>query len=273
MKKTFLVKRNSLLSSADVSWGVCALACALVIFLMRLLAPNFFWYAFAPVFRGADALSAESHSFLNSFGNTAALASRNEQLANKNAALASENRTLSQKIADISALSKSQATPTGVLAGVVARPPESSYDTLVLAAGSEAGISLGQEVFGAGGVPIGVISSVLTDFSRVTLFSASGTNTSGWVGRAGLPLTIFGAGAGAMNASIARSANIVAGDTVFVPGPGQLPIGSIVRVESDPSSPSVTLRIQSAVNPFSISWVVVRETMPALLLSATSTFL
>ena len=273
MKRIFLAKRNKLLSSADVSWGAFALACALVIFLIRMLMPNFFWHVFTPIFHSADALSARTHSFLNSFSDATALASKNEQLASENAALASENQTLTQKLSDISALSDSQKVSTGILAGVVARPPESPYDTLVVAAGSNAGVTLGQEAFGAGNVPVGVVSSVLTDFSRVTLFSAPGTNTAGRVGRDNLPLTIFGAGAGAMNASVARSAGITVGDKVFVPGPGMFPIGIVVRVDSNSSSPSVTLRIQSALNIFSISWVMLRDTGSALLISATSTLI
>ncbi|MDP2651538.1 MAG: rod shape-determining protein MreC [bacterium] len=270
MKKTFLAKRNTLLSSADVSWGIIALAFALIVLLVRLLAPNFFWYAFTPIFRSADSLAAASHSFVQSFSDTAVLAARNEQLMNENAALANENVALTQKVADISAIGKASG---GILAGVVARPPESPYDTLVLSAGSDAGVALGQEAFGAGGVPLGIVSSVLTDFSRVTLFSAPNTKTAGWVGRASLPLTIFGAGAGAMQATAARSAGIAVGDIVFVPGPGMLPIGAIVRVESDPSSPSVTLRIQPALNPFSVTWVLLRDTGAPLLTSATSTLL
>lgn len=272
MKKTFLAKRNALFSSANFSWGIVALICALLVLFVRLFAPNFFWQVFTPVFHSADALAAQGHSFLNSFGDTAALALKNEQLTNENAALASENEALARRVADISALSGSQAAE-GIIAGVVARPPESPYDTLVIAAGSDAGVVIGQEVFGAGGVPLGVISSVLADFSRATLFSAPGVATSGWVGDASVPITIFGAGAGALNASVARSANIAIGDMVFVPGPGRLPLGSVARVESDPSSPSATLRIQPALNPFSVTWVLVRTTGAPLLLSATSTFL
>ena len=59
---------------------------------------------------------------------------------------------------------------SGILAGVVARPPVSPYDTLVLAAGRVDGVEVGMEAFGAVGVPVGVVSSVLEDFSRVTLF-------------------------------------------------------------------------------------------------------
>ena len=263
------MKRNSLLSSSRVSWGAIALAFAILVLFMRIFAQNFFWQVFTPVFKSADALAEQSHSFLQRFSDAAALASKNEQLANENAALANENKTLVQKMSDISALSPS--TSAGILAGVVARPPESPYDTLVLSAGSNDGVALGQEAFGAGGVPLGVVSSVLVDFSRIMLFSAPGTNTAGWVGDTNLPLTIFGAGAGAMNAVAARSAGIKVGDTVFVPGPGQLPIGIISRVDSNPSSPSVTLRIQPALNPFSITWVELRDTGAELLISATST--
>ena len=277
MKKTFLSKRNALLSTASISRGVVVLGCVLIVLTARIFAPNFFWSVFAPVFAGADALAAQSHSFLQSFGNTAALASQNDRLSAKNVALASENQALVKKIEGISALVNSQTSgqnaPADIIAGVVARPPESPYDTLVLAAGARAGVALGMEVFGNGGVPLGVISSVLADFSRATLFSSPGMNTAGWVGHANVPIVISGAGAGAMQASAPRSANIAVGDVVFAPGPGMLPIGTIVRVDSDLSSPSVALRIQPALNLFSLGWVALRDTGTAILSPATSTSL
>ncbi|OGG92793.1 hypothetical protein A2609_03300 [Candidatus Kaiserbacteria bacterium RIFOXYD1_FULL_47_14] len=272
MKKTFLSKRNALLSSANISWNFGVLVFALMVLSIRLFVPNFFWYAFTPVFKSANVLAARSHSFLQQFSDTAILALRNEQLTNENIALASENQALIQKMASIEKFicghlvstsdvdTKCPQSLKGILAGVVARPPESPYDILVLAAGTRSGVAVGMEVFGAGGVPIGIISSTTTDFSRATLFSSSGIDTLGWVGRNSIPLTISGAGAGTMNAVVARSAGIVAGDMVFVPGPGMLPIGVVSRVDSDISSPSVTLRIQPAINLFSLSWVLIRDT-------------
>ena len=279
MKKTFLARRNALLSSANISWGSYALIIALCLFFLRFAAPDFFWKVFAPVFRSADSLAAGSHAFVSSFGDTAKLSLRNEILANENLALANENQALLQKTTSLEALLGSPVPGTknissGILAGVVARPPEAPYDTLVLAQGSRAGIALGQGVFGAGNVPIGVISSVLDDFSRVTLFSSPGVSIAGWIGSANIPLTVTGAGAGSMSASLARSANISVGDSVFGPGPGMLPIGTVTRIDESPSSPSVTLRITPALNLFSVSWVVVRDTGAALLdalLQATST--
>ena len=247
-----------------MSWGIIACAGVILALLLRLLAPNFFWQVFSPVFRGGDALAEKSHFIFSSFGDAAALALQNEQLKHENAALANENKALLAKevalVALLDSASVEERSVSKILAGVVARPPESPYDTLVLAAGEKAGVTLGQEAFGAGGVPIGVVSSVSADFSKVTLFSAPNTVVHGWVGREHIPLAIRGAGAGAMNAALARSANVAVGDTVFAPGPGALPIGSVTRIDDDPTAPRVVLRITPALNLFSITWVVLLDT-------------
>ena len=270
MKKTYLAKRNALVSSANFSWGAFALLFAVLLLLARLAAPNFFWQMFAPVFRASDALAAKSHTFVSAFRDTAELTLQNKKLMNEHAALVNENQALIKKIEQVSGLALETG---GIAAGVVARPPESPYDTLVLSAGSEDGIAIGMKAFGLpagqtgkGGVPLGVVSSVSNNFSRITLFSAPGMTVNGWIGRANLPaqadfpLAINGAGGGAINASVPRSAGISVGDPVFAPGPGMLLIGRVVRVESNQSSPSVILRIMPALNLFSVAWVVVRDT-------------
>ncbi len=277
MKKTFLARRNALFSSTNVSWGSYALVGSVLLLFVRLLAPNFFWQVFAPVFRSANFVANESHLFFASFGNTATLTLQNEKLSNENEILISENQALLQKTTSLEALF---SVPTGrknvigILAEVIARPPESPYDMLVLAKGSTAGITLGMEAFGEGGVPIGIVSSVTADFSRTTLFSSPGMKTHGWIGNAHLPITIMGAGGGVMSASLARSAPIAVGDSVWAPGPGALPIGKVVRIDSNPSLPSATIRIMPTLNVFSITWVELRDTGTALwsaLSQATST--
>jgi cell shape-determining protein MreC len=274
MKKTFLVKRNALLSPRAVSSGAVALGAVVLLLSVRLIAPDFFWHIFSPLSDAARAVSETGHGFLASFENAASLAAQNEKLAAQNAALADENQTLVQKTATLATLlgtTNVQKAIPGILAGVVARPPMSPYDTLVLASGKKDGASLGQEAFGENGVPVGIVSAVTDDFSRVVLFSAPGATTNGWVGHANVPLTLEGAGAGTLLATVARAADIAVGDTVFVPGPGQLPVGSVVRIDSDPLSPAVTLRIQPAANPFSLSWVTLRATGITGVSFATST--
>jgi len=273
MKRTFLARRNALLTSRSVSWGALVFAAIFFIVILRFFTPNFFLHLFAPAFKAADALAAESHALLSGFGDVAVLTQANEKLTSENSALASENQTLAKKVDTLSALlgASAPASAPSILAGVVARPPVSPYDTLILAVGKKGGVVAGMEAFADGGVPIGIVSSVLDDFSRVTLFSSPGMTTSAWAGHANIALTLTGEGAGAMSASVARAAAVGEGDIVFVPGPGMLPVGSVLRVDGNALSPSVTLRIMPAVNPSSLSWVMLRATGVVPTVSATST--
>jgi cell shape-determining protein MreC len=265
MKRTFLAKRNALLFRAYTSWGGYALAIVLLLFLLRAFAPNLFWSVLSPVLTSANAVAFETHAFLSSFGNSAALSLENERLTDENRALANENQILIERSAALEELGGSAGSKDtrGIVAGVVARPPTSPYDTLVLSKGTSAGVAPGMEAFGSGGVPLGVVTSVIADFSQVTLFSAPNTTVNGSIGHSNLPLVVRGAGAGAMHASAPHSAGVEVGDTVFAPGPGLLPIGTVVHISTDASSPSVTLQIQSALNLFSVAWVELRATGPA----------
>lgn len=257
MKRTFLAKRNALLSSANASWGVGALAFAVVVLLFRLIAPNLFLQTFTPLFRGAETISLTSHSLFAGFRDASALFSLNEKLLEENTALMNEKTILEQQLKN-----KETLSGKGILAGVFARPPESPYDTLVLGSGVTDGVTLGMEAFGAGGVPLGIVSSVTSNFSRITLFSSPGVVTRGWIGKTHIPIAIFGAGGGVMQATVSRSVEVKEGDTVFVPGPGMLPIGEVVRIDSDPSSPEITIRLKPTLNLFSVTWVELRESVP-----------
>ncbi|MDP2594128.1 MAG: rod shape-determining protein MreC [bacterium] len=275
MKTTHWGKRRSGLSRG-VWLSIAALAFALVFVLMRLVAPNLFLHALAPALSLGDSLSAGVGGVLASFADTRALAVKNASLESDNAALSLENRTLTEKAEDLTALlgSASLESREGILAGVLARPPVAAYDTLILSAGTSVGVREGMGVFGAGGLPLGMVSSVTADFSRATLFSAPGVRVAAWVGSARIPITLTGAGAGAYNASAPRSASIAIGDTVFLPGPGAIPIGTITRVGGETSDPLVTLLVHPAANPFSITWVSLRdigEAFESMRLEATST--
>ena len=183
MKKTFLAKRNALLAFSNLSWGAVALLVALVVLALRLIAPNMFWKISSPVFGAADTLASASHTLLSGFNDTAALAMRNEQLAEQNNALSLENQALQQKVTGLLLLlgrEKTGGTESGILARVVARPPTSPYDTLLLAAGTNIGITEGMGVFGAGGVLLGSIEATSADYSQAVLLSAPGVRSDAW---------------------------------------------------------------------------------------------
>ncbi len=265
MKRTYLSRRNALLSGARLSWGSAALALALLALVLRIALPGVFTTILTPAFTLSNALANKSHNFFSSFSDAAALSTQNEQLVNQNHTLSSENQALTAKIVDLTELLGGARTPVrSVVAGVLARPPASPYDTLVVGAGSDEGVAIGMKAFGAGDVPLGIVTTVTASSARVTLFSAPGTLTAGWIGNTKVPLTLTGSGAGTFSASVSRAAPITVGDIVYLPGPGALPAGSLVRIDSDLSSPSIELRIQPTLNLFETTWVELRDTSTSL---------
>ena len=260
MKRTFLSRRNALLSPGSFSAGTVAVGIAVFLLAVRLLLPNVFWTVLSPLYHAADAIGAGSHSFFAGFEDASVLALRNEELEKQNAALVDENRALADKAGALDALS-----PGGIAAGVVSRPPESPYDSLIVKVGSKEGVVPGMEAFGPGGVPVGVVTDVLPDFSRVLLFSSPSMTFDAWLGGKHTPIRITGGGGGSFRASLPRLAGVAQGDQVYVAAGGALPIGSVVRIDTDPSSPVVTLQIQGAVNPFTLTWLSLRDTGSAFM--------
>ncbi len=249
-------RRNVLLPRGIRVVPAVIIAFAIAIFLIRLFAPNFF-ITLAKPFWGVSSYTAGVVGTVSAaFKNPVTLARDLDAARTENAALVSQNTTLAGQVNDLQKLLGSRtAAPAGVLAAVLARPPESAYDTLVVDQGTAAGVLVDALVTGPGGAPLGRIASVTATNARVTLFSASDIKTEGWVGENRVPLTLLGAGGGTFDASVPRDAKVIVGDAVYVGG--GLSIGKIIRADSDPSSPTATLRIQSAINPFTLLWVTI----------------
>jgi cell shape-determining protein MreC len=267
MRKTYSLRRNALLSSGGLSLGAVALALALLCALARFAVPGVFAGATAPLLGAGAYVSGATDTFLSSFRNAADVSAQNRELMSQIQSLSVENRTLTDKVASLSALlgdSSKPASAPGIIASVVARPPESPYDALTLGKGSADGVKIGMEAFGDSGVPIGTITWVGSGFSRLTLFSAPGASLSAWASTAHVPVTLSGAGAGAFTASVPRASGLVEGDAVYAPGSDALPVGTIRRIGGAAASPQETLYIAPAANPFTLAYVVVRESAPAL---------
>lgn len=178
-----------------------------------------------------------------------ALAASAEELQN-------ENALLRARLEDVGA-ANGIPSESGKLVAVAARPPVAPYDVLILDAGTDDGITEDSIVY-AKNIPIGTITEANAHSSRALLFSSSGRTTDGWIGKERLPVTLVGAGAGAFDADIPRELPVTEGDEVYLPGPGALPMGVVVRIEEHPSSPRSILHIRPAVSPFSLTWVRVK---------------
>jgi len=250
--------RNTLLGpgSGPVLIGVIALI--IVLFVLRTFFPGTVAFLARPFWSAGSSAAGVTGSAEAVFGDKAALARERDVLAQKVVTLEAENMALTAQANDLARLLGGRTEVTaGVVAGVLARPPVSPYDTLVIDKGSREGVSVGHMVYGAGGLPIGSIETVANATSRVLLYSAPGRVTEGWVGEERTPVALEGASAGAFRTSVPRESTVTVGALVYVPGGGALPVGTVVRVDSDPSTPRAVIHVKPVTNPFSITAVTV----------------
>lgn len=240
-----------------VATGVLVLGVLFV--LLRVVAPGILAVATTPLWQAGTMLGAVVESSTGGFTNTATLTRERDALAAQNQVLSNENAVLAAKLGDF-ALLMGTATSTlssikGTPAGVLSRPPITPYDTLIVQMPAGRPAHQGDMVMALGGIPVGTVESVQGSVAHVQLYSSPGVVTAGWIGTVRAPVELTGVGSGAFTATLSKDAVVAEGDSVYSPGPGALPLGTVVRVDRDPSSPLVTLQIRPLVNPFSLTWV------------------
>jgi len=253
-------RRNALLPRGVRLLPAALIGIAVLIFLIRALLPNVFITLAAPFWRLSSLGAAAAYDASSALKNPAELSRELEAVRADNAALAADNETLKGQVEDLQKLLGSRtAPPKGILASVLARPPESAYDTLIVDQGSSAGVLPGALVSGPGGAPLGRVATATGSSARIALFSASGVKTDAWAGDSRTPITLTGAGGGTFSATAPKDAKIAVGDPVFAVGAAA--IATVTRIDTDATSPTATLRIQAIVNPFTLLWVSIAPSL------------
>jgi len=228
-----------------------------VLIVIRLIAPTVWHTMTTPLWRVGHVVSIR----LGGVGESKmTLSSERDTYAAQVAALANQNAALTAKVTDLTKLLGTRTQPDpGIVAAVLARPPVAPYDVLIIDQGTSAGVTLGALVTGEGGTPIGTIGQTDASQSRVTLFSTRGIQSPGWVGASHIPVTFTGAGAGAFTVSVPKIAGVQVGDGAYLASGGAYPVGTVIKIEVDPSSPNVSLDVRPYANPFSLAWVTVSK--------------
>ncbi len=124
-----------------------------------------------------------------------------------------------------------------IVAGVIARPPLTPYDTVVLDRGSEDGIVLHAPVFHDGGTAIGYVKSVSGHTSFVTLFSSPGVKTTVYVFGSQIFTTAYGEGGGVVRLSVPQGIVLEEGSPVILPTLDSGVLGTISEIQSISTEP------------------------------------
>ncbi|MEO5635144.1 MAG: rod shape-determining protein MreC [Candidatus Paceibacterota bacterium] len=135
-----------------------------------------------------------------------------------------------------------------ILSAILAKPNQSPYDTLIIDGGTNKVIKTGQAVFASGNVPIGKISDVFSDSSKVILFSNSGEKTQVVLSGKDVFLDLVGRGGGNFEMIIPRDLSLVKGDQVVLPGIIPHVVATVATVISDPRDPFIKALLISPIN-------------------------
>ncbi|MBL1434503.1 hypothetical protein COB87_002985 [Candidatus Wolfebacteria bacterium] len=141
----------------------------------------------------------------------------------------------------------------GVLGSVLAWPPKTAYDTLLVEAGKE--VSVGDLVLGRGIAPIGLVHRMEGKYAYVRLFSQANVVTQVRAGVDKIPLELTGRGGGSAFIVAPKDVPVERGDEIFFPYNGNTFIGRIGAVETSPSSSTKQLWIVFPKHFYAYTWV------------------
>lgn len=144
-----------------------------------------------------------------------------------------------------------------VLAAVLARPPVTEYDTLVIDLGSDDGIEVGMRVLMNGTFTIGEVVRTYRHSALVSLYSTNGYELEVDIGTSSIPAIAKGSGGGSFVTSVPRGTEISAGDGVRVPGIADDFIGTVEMVDAPPNSSFSTVYLSLPVNYHELRYVYV----------------
>ena len=144
-----------------------------------------------------------------------------------------------------------------ILAAILSKPNQSLYDTLVIDAGQRQGLQIGDLVFALGNIPIGRISNIYPNSSKVILFSNPGEKTSVVVLDKNVFMEVAGRGGGNFEMILPIDFTPTKGDAVVLPGIIPYVVGVVETIISDPRDSFVKALLVSPVNIQELKFVEV----------------
>jgi len=144
-----------------------------------------------------------------------------------------------------------------ILSAILSKPNQSIYDTLVIDVGTKQGIKIGNTVFALGNVPIGRVSLVYDNSSKVVLFSSAGEKTQAVISGQDVFLELVGRGGGNFEMMMPKDFSLQKGDQVVMPGLNPHVLAVVETIISDLRDPFTKALLISPVNIQELKFVEV----------------
>lgn len=137
--------------------------------------------------------------------------------------------------------------PKSILARVIARPPKTVYDTLLIDQGAAAGIS-GNDFAIYDGIALGKVVSEGQSSATVQLFSSPGSDEDVLLGKPQSIAVAHGVGGGAFELSVPQGVAVSVGDPVRIEATQSLLMGVVAGVSSKPTDSLQAVIVRSPVS-------------------------
>ncbi|TSC61167.1 MAG: Uncharacterized protein G01um1014107_93 [Parcubacteria group bacterium Gr01-1014_107] len=213
-----------------------------------------FWQAKVFVSQRASYLGALWHSRLKLAEDNKLL---RKELTKLNLAL-KEKSLIEEENRNLKTLLERGALKEGIPALVLARPPQTFYDVLIIDVGRDAELQGGEIVYSES-VVLGRVEEIYAKTAKVKLYSSSAMETQAFVGRVHLPVLVKGRGGGNFEARLPQEAPIEEGDFVTIVGDPTRLLGQVEAIEGSPTGSFKRILLRYPINLSEIQWVAVER--------------
>jgi cell shape-determining protein MreC len=166
--------------------------------------------------------------------------------------LALENLELARQAAPVI---PERTIPNGMYVAVLAGPPHSLYDTLIVDAG-DSEVSEGRVVVLEQGVMLGQVVEVYPTSSLIKLFSSPGERTNAVLERGNIPVIAEGRGAGNFHVALPRDLVVEVGDRILTTDTSARLLAVVGGVSLSPTDSFKSVLAYSPANIFNL-WTLV----------------
>ncbi len=254
MKQTYLQNNDRRSIRKKIVIGVSILVVGVLIILISPLRNSFtqlLHIAVPQMWETGENVGNAGSSFFGAFASKRTMVEENVLLREENSRLRVEvldRNLLKEKITTLEKILGREYIEERVVANVLAGPPRSSYDTLIIDVGDDHLIASGDRVVYAGSGVVGEVLEVYPHSSKIKLLSFPGQKISVLLGTSTMPITAQGRGMGNFEAHVPRESLVDEGDEV-VSSDGLI-VGIIGAVVRDDTLPYVRVLF---LTPFNIT--------------------
>lgn len=260
MKTTFLLKNKARDSLKKRLWTVSILFVLGALFFSVL--DGAIMKVAEPFWKSQNILAMGVKNTISLFKTKSSLVKENQKLKAEISDYESLLTSLRSVVTRDEALMASLGRPIRqqeVVASVLVHPPLTPYDILIIDAGQNSGLKVGDGVHLLDGGVLGVITETFSRSSRVRLISSSGERTNAVLERHQVPVVLVGQGGGNFKIALQRDVAVEVGDRITSPGIESRLVAIVEDVSMKPTDAFKEVLARSSANIFSIRLVVVER--------------